>query len=446
LLRREKSVLNLPPVYAHTIQIVPSEEENSLNQAILEEAARAFMTFQAAAGTEESQLFTSMLAWMTRLRLVCCHPMLLKGRAWTRQAAVQSSAPEELAVRESCIKCHRVKFKDGHTSTLKELACQHYACNSCWSACYANDPNPTCHFCKMVAPWVVEEKVTTHDRPVYKESSKSKAVGDYCQSNLASDPTAKFVVFCEWTAGLDMLEAVFADRGLRAVRYDGDVVSLSRREQILAQFSDDPTCNVLLISLQTGSVGLNLVAANHVVFFNDWYNPFVQKQAQDRLNRIGQTRPVHVVRFCVKGSIEEDIQAIQANKIREATFVLTGIGSFVKPMTNGVTKTDIQRIFRRISQVFSIKESAASSNDRASGDDEKKGTPLPSTPTANRPPFTPFLCSKITGKPTPPKVRWFIDDDDDDDGVPTSKARPKKKRKLAGLDAPRKSPKSWDDG
>ena len=41
-------------------------------------------------------------------------------------------------------------------------------------------------------------------------------------------------------------------------------------------------------------VGLTVTAANHVVHLARWWNPAVEDQCTDRVNRIGQTREVHV--------------------------------------------------------------------------------------------------------------------------------------------------------
>jgi len=52
--------------------------------------------------------------------------------------------------------------------------------------------------------------------------------------------------------------------------------------------------DVMLLSPQAGGVGLTLTAANHVVHLSRWWNPAVERQATDRVYRIGQRRPVTV--------------------------------------------------------------------------------------------------------------------------------------------------------
>ena len=48
------------------------------------------------------------------------------------------------------------------------------------------------------------------------------------------------------------------------------------------------------LSPKVGGVGLNLVAANHVIHVERWWNPAIENQCNDRAFRIGQEKPVTV--------------------------------------------------------------------------------------------------------------------------------------------------------
>merc|ERR1711924_351392 len=71
---------------------------------------------------------------------------------------------------------------------------------------------------------------------------------------------------------------------------------------------------ILLVSLRTGGVGLNMVAANRVYFMDLWWNPAVEEQAMQRCHRIGQKKDVHVFRFIAHDSIDERILHLQSTK------------------------------------------------------------------------------------------------------------------------------------
>ena len=67
----------------------------------------------------------------------------------------------------------------------------------------------------------------------------------------------------------------------------------------------------MIMSLKAASLGLNMVAASHVLLLDVWWNPTTEDQAIDRAHRIGQTRTVRVSRFTVKNTIEDRILALQ---------------------------------------------------------------------------------------------------------------------------------------
>lgn len=67
----------------------------------------------------------------------------------------------------------------------------------------------------------------------------------------------------------------------------------------------------MLMSLKAGNLGLNMVAACHVILLDLWWNPTTEDQAIDRAHRIGQTRPVTVTRITIKDTVEDRILELQ---------------------------------------------------------------------------------------------------------------------------------------
>jgi len=82
--------------------------------------------------------------------------------------------------------------------------------------------------------------------------------------------------------------------------------------------------DVFLISLTAGGTGLNLTAADYVIHLDPWWNPAVEDQASDRAHRLGQQRPVTIVRTITRGTIEERIEALHVTKRELADSVLAG--------------------------------------------------------------------------------------------------------------------------
>jgi SNF2 family DNA or RNA helicase len=65
----------------------------------------------------------------------------------------------------------------------------------------------------------------------------------------------------------------------------------------------------LVLSVRSGSVGLNLTAANHVIFISPCLNAASRRQCIGRCHRIGQTRSVMVHTLVEEGTVEEGVAA-----------------------------------------------------------------------------------------------------------------------------------------
>lgn len=106
--------------------------------------------------------------------------------------------------------------------------------------------------------------------------------------------------------------------------YSGGL-SGSEREAMLTRFRGNPHQTALLLSLKAGGLGLTLTEASNVVHFDQWWNPAVMNQAEDRAHRIGQRRTVSVIRLLVADTVEEKIEAILIRKIALFRDVVDGL-------------------------------------------------------------------------------------------------------------------------
>lgn len=92
----------------------------------------------------------------------------------------------------------------------------------------------------------------------------------------------------------------------------------------------------MLMSLKAGNLGLNMVAACHVILLDLWWNPTTEDQAVDRAHRIGQTRPVTVTRLTIKDTVEDRILALQV-----PTLILRGQLSDMFILLNPNIRSDL---------------------------------------------------------------------------------------------------------
>lgn len=92
----------------------------------------------------------------------------------------------------------------------------------------------------------------------------------------------------------------------RYMRLDGSS-KISARRDMVADFQKRDDIFVFLLSTRAGGLGINLTAADTVIFYDSDWNPTVDQQAMDRAHRLGQTKQVTVYRLICKGTIEERI-------------------------------------------------------------------------------------------------------------------------------------------
>ncbi len=88
----------------------------------------------------------------------------------------------------------------------------------------------------------------------------------------------------------------------------------AERPQLVRRFRESDRHQVLVISLRAGGVGLNLQEASYVFHLDRWWNPAVERQAEDRTHRMGQEARVHVIKYTCEGTIEQRIEQILDRK------------------------------------------------------------------------------------------------------------------------------------
>jgi len=128
------------------------------------------------------------------------------------------------------------------------------------------------------------------------------------------------------TRMLDILEIFLNLHGYTYVRLDGST-KIEVRQQVVDKFNTDPKVFCFISSTRSGGIGLNLTGADSIVFYDTDWNPAMDKQAQDRCHRIGQTRTVNIYRLITTSTIEENIFKKSIQK-RELNYVIMEDGRF----------------------------------------------------------------------------------------------------------------------
>ncbi len=119
---------------------------------------------------------------------------------------------------------------------------------------------------------------------------------------LLEQPGAKVVIFSQWVRSHELLIRRLGKRKRKHVFLHGGVPG-PKRQALVDRFRDDPACRIFL-STDAGGVGLNLQAASAVFNMDQPWNPAILEQRIGRVHRLGQTRPVQVVHFVARDTIE----------------------------------------------------------------------------------------------------------------------------------------------
>jgi len=113
------------------------------------------------------------------------------------------------------------------------------------------------------------------------------------------------------------------------------------REEALSRYGKTQGPQILVLSLRAGGTGLNLVHANNVIHFDRWWNPAVENQATDRAYRIGQKKNVFVYRLVTRGTVEERIEKMLAEKKALADSIIEPDGG----MLAGLSTEKLRELF-----------------------------------------------------------------------------------------------------
>jgi SNF2 family DNA or RNA helicase len=130
------------------------------------------------------------------------------------------------------------------------------------------------------------------------------------------------LVFTQFLQTLEHTEKLLKEAEIPVFVLHGQI-TIAKRRNILGEFTNFPKGAVLLMTLKTGGVGLNLTKASYVFHIEPWWNPAVENQATDRAHRMGQTKSVQVFKYIMHESLEEKIEVLKERKERKFQSLFT---------------------------------------------------------------------------------------------------------------------------
>lgn len=130
------------------------------------------------------------------------------------------------------------------------------------------------------------------------------------------------LVFTQFVEFGQMLAPYFSKRFGVDIPFIEGSMTPKQREKVVSEFNSPDGPPIILLSTLAAGVGINLVAANHVIHVDRWWNPAVENQATDRSYRIGQRKDVHVHKLVSVGTLEERIDELIFEKAELADAVV----------------------------------------------------------------------------------------------------------------------------
>ncbi|XP_027537245.1 chromodomain-helicase-DNA-binding protein 1-like isoform X1 [Neopelma chrysocephalum] len=155
----------------------------------------------------------------------------------------------------------------------------------------------------------------------------------------------RVLLFSQMTQLLDILQDYMDYRGYSYERLDGSVRG-EERHLAIKNFGQQPIF-IFLLSTRAGGVGMNLTAADTVIFTDSDFNPQNDLQAIARAHRIGQHKPVKIIRLIGRDTIEELIYRRAVSKLRLTNAVVEG-GQFAlgAPKPQGAAELQLSEILK----------------------------------------------------------------------------------------------------
>ncbi|EKX51296.1 hypothetical protein GUITHDRAFT_103211 [Guillardia theta CCMP2712] len=374
-LRRSKALLasSLPPLSIQTHTVRLHGHHLDMYNLLFESASSVFFALDEHGGAAVMRRYSSVLECILRLRQTCCssrgvsqqrmerarYVLRYMERKKAQQAGDEENATklltreeadkmlEKLSGKEETMECV-VCLDDLDEETKRVIrSCCHCFCEDCVMKLLqlSSGGDAVCPLCRgkfskgdvfsveqtREAQQNLARNASDEDEDGERQTDRVQAEEEEreeeeqrlnpkihallldVQEALQADKTVKSVVFSNFLSCLDETESALIAAGIPVFRIDGKT-SIVQRRRLIQDFDSYPQGALLLLSTKVGGVGLSLTMASRAYMMEPWWNAAVDEQAMHRLHRIGQTRPVTIIRYMCQGTIEQKIMEMQEKK------------------------------------------------------------------------------------------------------------------------------------
>jgi hypothetical protein len=277
--------------------------------------------------TMKKLLRSNVMVYILRLKQCCDSPMLiLDSMKRLKNVNTIKDAIDTLKFfnesknqEEECPICYDT------IANYIAKPCGHKCCGDCWD--HMSNLNITsCPKCRSEIHEIInvnetETETETEPEPNITciESTKINYLLDL--TNKIVKKGEKIIIVSQWVSMLNIIRNTFTEANIKFISLQGDI-QIKERSKYIKQFETDTKTKVCFISLMSSAEGINLVAANHLVLVDSWYNESKMIQVQDRIHRINQTRKVYIYNLQIENTIEQQIEKLVKKKSKITNLIL----------------------------------------------------------------------------------------------------------------------------
>lgn len=189
----------------------------------------------------------------------------------------------------------------------------------------------------------LEHIVSVAKQAEYQYSDvKVEKLLDTLDGILSDDPTQKIIIFTEFVATQNYLQALLQTKGYSVSVLNGSM-GIDERNATLREFRDRTS---IFISTDAGGEGLNLQFSNIIINYDLPWNPMKIEQRCGRADRIGQTRDVHIYNFVIEDTVENRVRRVLEEKL-SVILKEIGVDKYSDVLDSEVAELDFTEVYMR---------------------------------------------------------------------------------------------------
>ena len=335
-------IMTLPPKEEIVIEVEFTEGERKEYNKVQEEAIKLYELVKR--GGNVTRQYLRLTSALLPLRLACSGGQLEEGQINRKQIPAKDLKGNELQLdleegTECAICLH--PLEDPYATKCAPIP--HIFCKECIQGFFSDAKTKPCPCCRSVTKASEMRDVIPVPEESPKQGTDEKNKDDIppkkTKTNKKKDLKAsdihfsskferlkkeltrirdegsnqKTLVFSQFTSTLQWMKQELPKHGFQFRTLEGSM-SMQNRADALKQFQSDPSITIFLLSMRAGAAGINLTEANHVFMMEPAMNPALEAQAIGRVYRLGQRKPVTVIRMRMKDSFESRLVKVLKRK------------------------------------------------------------------------------------------------------------------------------------